>query len=142
MTILLLIAAYFIGGIPFGYLLVRWKTGEDVRAKGLGKGGQFDQQALDRLLGAGLDEDPSESAQPRGDPPRPKAAPAKGRRRGFYATGPSACGPARADNPELEDVVDDDDDNGRLPTTRRIAVLRGPGDHWTPMCLQHQGLRA
>jgi glycerol-3-phosphate acyltransferase PlsY len=36
MTILLLIVAYFIGGIPFGYLLVRWKTGEDVRAKGSG----------------------------------------------------------------------------------------------------------
>jgi len=33
---LLLIAAYFIGGIPFGYLLVRWKSGEDVRAKGSG----------------------------------------------------------------------------------------------------------
>jgi acyl phosphate:glycerol-3-phosphate acyltransferase len=36
MTILLLIAAYFIGGIPFGYLLVRWRTGEDVRASGSG----------------------------------------------------------------------------------------------------------
>lgn len=36
MTILLLLAAYFIGGIPFGYLLVRWRTGEDVRAKGSG----------------------------------------------------------------------------------------------------------
>lgn len=36
MTILLLIAAYFIGGIPFGYLLVRWRTGEDVRALGSG----------------------------------------------------------------------------------------------------------
>ncbi|MBI2687069.1 MAG: glycerol-3-phosphate 1-O-acyltransferase PlsY [Acidobacteria bacterium] len=36
MTILLLIVAYFIGGIPFGYLLVRWRTGEDVRAKGSG----------------------------------------------------------------------------------------------------------
>ncbi len=29
-------AAYLIGGIPFGYLLVRWKTGEDVRAMGSG----------------------------------------------------------------------------------------------------------
>jgi acyl phosphate:glycerol-3-phosphate acyltransferase len=28
--------AYLIGGIPFGYLLVRWKTGEDVREKGSG----------------------------------------------------------------------------------------------------------
>lgn len=36
MTFLLLIAAYFIGGIPFGYLLVRWHTGEDVRTKGSG----------------------------------------------------------------------------------------------------------
>jgi len=36
MTILLLLAAYIIGGIPFGYLLVRWRTGEDVRAKGSG----------------------------------------------------------------------------------------------------------
>jgi glycerol-3-phosphate acyltransferase PlsY len=36
MTILLLAVAYFIGGIPFGYLLVRWRTGEDVRAKGSG----------------------------------------------------------------------------------------------------------
>ncbi len=34
--ILLLLAAYLIGGIPFGYLLVRWKTGEDVRSKGSG----------------------------------------------------------------------------------------------------------
>ena len=29
-------AAYLIGGIPFGYLLVRWKTGADVRAMGSG----------------------------------------------------------------------------------------------------------
>ena len=36
MTVLLLVLAYFIGGIPFGYLLVRWRTGEDVRAKGSG----------------------------------------------------------------------------------------------------------
>jgi glycerol-3-phosphate acyltransferase PlsY len=31
-----LVAAYLVGGIPFGYLLVRWKTGEDVREKGSG----------------------------------------------------------------------------------------------------------
>jgi glycerol-3-phosphate acyltransferase PlsY len=36
MTWLALIAAYLIGGIPFGYLLVRWRTGEDVRTKGSG----------------------------------------------------------------------------------------------------------
>jgi glycerol-3-phosphate acyltransferase PlsY len=34
--LLLLLAAYLIGGIPFGYLLVRLKTGEDVRARGSG----------------------------------------------------------------------------------------------------------
>jgi len=33
---LALIAAYLIGGIPFGYLLVKWRTGEDVRSKGSG----------------------------------------------------------------------------------------------------------
>ncbi len=30
------VVAYLVGGIPFGYLLVRWKTGEDVRDKGSG----------------------------------------------------------------------------------------------------------
>src|SRR2546421_7190420 len=34
--VLALVAAYLIGGIPFGYLLVRWKTGADVRASGSG----------------------------------------------------------------------------------------------------------
>ncbi len=33
---LLLLAAYIIGGIPFGYLLVKWKTGSDVRSSGSG----------------------------------------------------------------------------------------------------------
>jgi glycerol-3-phosphate acyltransferase PlsY len=33
---LTLLAAYLIGGIPFGYLLVRLKTGQDVRALGSG----------------------------------------------------------------------------------------------------------
>src|SRR5438876_5463095 len=28
--------AYLLGAIPFGYLLVRWKTGGDVRSKGSG----------------------------------------------------------------------------------------------------------
>jgi glycerol-3-phosphate acyltransferase PlsY len=28
--------AFVVGGIPFGYLLVRWKTGEDIREKGSG----------------------------------------------------------------------------------------------------------
>lgn len=33
---LLVVAAYLIGGIPFGYLIVRMKTGRDVRALGSG----------------------------------------------------------------------------------------------------------
>ncbi len=35
-TIAALAAAYLLGAIPFGYLLVRWKTGADVRASGSG----------------------------------------------------------------------------------------------------------
>ena len=34
--LLVLIAAYLIGGVPFGYLLVRLKTGRDVRSLGSG----------------------------------------------------------------------------------------------------------
>jgi len=34
--ILFIIAAYLIGGIPFGFLLVKWKTGADVRSMGSG----------------------------------------------------------------------------------------------------------
>lgn len=52
MTILLLVAAYFIGGIPFGYLLVRWRTGEDVRAKGSGNIGATNVlRSSGRMLG-------------------------------------------------------------------------------------------
>ena len=36
MPLIALVVAYLVGGIPFGYLLVRWKTGEDVREKGSG----------------------------------------------------------------------------------------------------------
>jgi glycerol-3-phosphate acyltransferase PlsY len=37
MTALLVVAvAYLLGAIPFGYLLVKWKTGSDVRASGSG----------------------------------------------------------------------------------------------------------
>lgn len=36
MPLLALLAAYLIGGIPFGYLLVKWKTGSDVRQAGSG----------------------------------------------------------------------------------------------------------
>src|SRR5512133_2496118 len=31
-----LVIAYLLGAIPFGYLLVRWKTGTDVRSQGSG----------------------------------------------------------------------------------------------------------
>ena len=33
---LILVGAYLLGGVPFGYLLVRMKTGRDVRAMGSG----------------------------------------------------------------------------------------------------------
>lgn len=33
---LILLGAYLLGGVPFGYLLVRWKTGTDVRTMGSG----------------------------------------------------------------------------------------------------------
>lgn len=36
MPLLSLLAAYLLGGIPFGYLLVRWRTGGDVRDQGSG----------------------------------------------------------------------------------------------------------
>jgi glycerol-3-phosphate acyltransferase PlsY len=36
MAVLALPIAYFLGAIPFGYLLVRWTTGRDVRASGSG----------------------------------------------------------------------------------------------------------
>lgn len=36
MNLLAIAAAYLLGGIPFGYLLVKWKTGSDVRAAGSG----------------------------------------------------------------------------------------------------------
>jgi acyl-phosphate glycerol 3-phosphate acyltransferase len=36
MPILALAAAYLIGAIPFGFLLVKWKTGGDIRASGSG----------------------------------------------------------------------------------------------------------
>ena len=37
--ILVLAIAYLLGAIPFGYLLVKWKTGADVRAAGSGNTG-------------------------------------------------------------------------------------------------------
>jgi glycerol-3-phosphate acyltransferase PlsY len=36
MSVLILVLAYLIGGIPFGYLLVRFTTGQDVRNLGSG----------------------------------------------------------------------------------------------------------
>lgn len=36
MNFLAIAAAYLLGGIPFGYLLVKWKTGGDIRASGSG----------------------------------------------------------------------------------------------------------
>lgn len=36
MPLLALLIAYLLGAIPFGYLLVKWTTGADVRAKGSG----------------------------------------------------------------------------------------------------------
>ena len=35
-ALLVLLIAYLLGAIPFGYLLVKWKTGADVRAAGSG----------------------------------------------------------------------------------------------------------
>jgi glycerol-3-phosphate acyltransferase PlsY len=35
-TLLVAVIAYFLGAIPFGYLLVKWTTGADVRAGGSG----------------------------------------------------------------------------------------------------------
>jgi len=39
MPLLSVLLAYLIGSIPFGYLLVRWKTGGDIRASGSGNTG-------------------------------------------------------------------------------------------------------
>src|SRR5579872_1661250 len=35
-ALLVLLIAYLLGAIPFGYLLVKWKTGTDVRGAGSG----------------------------------------------------------------------------------------------------------
>src|ERR1035438_2222795 len=39
MVLLAAAIAYVLGAIPFGYLLVKWKTGGDVRASGSGNNG-------------------------------------------------------------------------------------------------------
>ncbi|MCX6593996.1 MAG: glycerol-3-phosphate 1-O-acyltransferase PlsY [Acidobacteria bacterium] len=49
-----LIVCYLIGGIPFGYLLVRWRTGADVRAAGSGNIGATNVlRTTGRALGIG-----------------------------------------------------------------------------------------
>ena len=39
MPAIALVAAYLIGAIPFGFLLVKWKTGDDIRSSGSGNTG-------------------------------------------------------------------------------------------------------
>lgn len=49
-----LIVCYLIGGIPFGYLLVRWRTGGDVRTAGSGNIGATNVlRTTGRVLGVG-----------------------------------------------------------------------------------------
>ena len=53
MPILALVVAYLLGAIPFGYLLVKWKTGGDVRASGSGNIGATNVlRTTGRLAGA------------------------------------------------------------------------------------------
>src|SRR5262245_18689068 len=51
MAFLSILIAYLIGGIPFGYLLTRWKTGHDVRTLGSGNIGATN---VLRTAGTGL----------------------------------------------------------------------------------------
>lgn len=52
MPLVALVIAYLIGGIPFGYLLVRWRTGEDVRSRGSGNIGATNVvRTTGRLMG-------------------------------------------------------------------------------------------
>ncbi len=54
MTYWLLLVAYLLGGIPFGYLLVRLKTGQDVRAMGSGNIGATNvARTSGKLIGIG-----------------------------------------------------------------------------------------
>ena len=47
----LLVFAYLLGGVPFGYLLVKWRTGSDVRSSGSGNIGATNVM---RTTGRGL----------------------------------------------------------------------------------------
>ena len=50
--LLALVIAYLVGGIPFGYLLVRWRTGGDVRTSGSGNIGATNVlRTTGRLMG-------------------------------------------------------------------------------------------
>lgn len=52
-TILALAAAYLIGAVPFGFLLVKWRTGRDVRSLGSGNIGATNVlRTTGRLAGA------------------------------------------------------------------------------------------
>ncbi|MCX6604519.1 MAG: glycerol-3-phosphate 1-O-acyltransferase PlsY [Acidobacteria bacterium] len=54
MTYLLLLVAYLLGGIAFGYVLVRLKTGQDVRAMGSGNIGATNvARTSGKLIGIG-----------------------------------------------------------------------------------------
>ncbi|HEV8132473.1 MAG TPA: glycerol-3-phosphate 1-O-acyltransferase PlsY [Acidobacteriota bacterium] len=51
MNILLLVAAYFLGAIPFGLILVRWTTGRDLRRSGSGNIGATNALRASKLAG-------------------------------------------------------------------------------------------
>ncbi len=51
MNILLVIVAYLLGAIPFGYLLVRWSTGRDIRQTGSGNVGATNALRSSKLAG-------------------------------------------------------------------------------------------
>ena len=54
MTYLMLLVAYLLGGIPFGYVLVRLKTGQDVRVMGSGNIGATNvARTSGKLIGIG-----------------------------------------------------------------------------------------
>jgi glycerol-3-phosphate acyltransferase PlsY len=53
MAVLLIIASYLIGAVPFGLLLVRWTTRKDVRDIGSGRTGATNtMRAAGYLVGA------------------------------------------------------------------------------------------